>query len=171
MSKELVSMPMTFNQETLDQRKDAAKHRYLQGEYRSSAFSGGSFHFPATEMLSWASPELMIDGVMQLALEGRNRFTDDPVIFTVGYYAVRFFKPDIVIEKELQEIYEKVEADYRAEIESYNAAQVDLLARQLYEAEHKKEQKKLEEKENKARAAALVEAQKYFQSLINEESK
>lgn len=168
MSKEVVSMPMTFNQETLDQRKETAKQRYLQGEYRSSIYSGGSFHFPATEVFSWKTPDQMVDGAMELALQGRKRFTDDPVITAISYYSVRFFKADDVIDQELQVIYAKVEAEYRTEIEAFNTAQVELLAQQLYEAEQKKEQKKLEEKEAKAKAAALVEAQKYFQSLANE---
>ncbi|MCY1282312.1 hypothetical protein D9M70_311450 [compost metagenome] len=170
-NKPHVQQPMVFSEADLNQRKEVAKQRYLQGEYRSTTYSGGMFNFPATEVLSWQTPDQMIDAVIELALQGRKRFTDDPVTTAIGYYSVRFFKADNVIEQELQELYVKVEAEYLAEIEAFNTTQVELLAQQLYEAEQKKEQKKLEEKEAKAKAAALVEAQKYFQSLVNEESK
>ncbi|MCY1454152.1 hypothetical protein D9M71_711970 [compost metagenome] len=126
------------------------------------------FHFPATEVFSWKTPEQLIDGVMELALQGRKRFTDEPVTTAVGYYAVRFFKADGVIEEELQAIYEKVEAEYQTEIEAFNTAQLELLAQQLYEAEKRKQEKKEQEKEDKAKASALAEAQAYFQSLVNE---
>lgn len=167
-NKQHVQQPMVFTEADLDQRKETAKQRYLQGEYRSSAYSGGMFHFPATEVVSWRTPDQMIDGVMALAIEGRKRFTDEPVTMAVGYYAVRFFKADNVIDQELQVIYEKVEADYRSEIEAFNATQVELLAQQLYEAEKRKQEKKEQEKEDKAKASALAEAQAYFQSLVNE---
>lgn len=80
-------------------------------------------------------------------------------------YVVWLDKPQTQQEKELEVIYQQVEQDYKAEIEQWNQDQVELLANQLYQAEQKKELKVQEDKEAKAKAKALKDAEEYFKSI------
>ncbi|MNL67424.1 hypothetical protein D3C87_1920100 [compost metagenome] len=60
----------------------------------------------------------------------------------------------------------EIENDYRQELDSFNDQQKSLLAEQLLQTELNKERKKEEEKLEKLKAKALLEAEEYFKSVM-----
>lgn len=166
--KETVKMPMIFNEAELDARKDSAKHEYLNGVYKYYEHSQtGSYSYPATIVQTFGYLEQMVDFLVEAAANGQQRFTGESIHAQPGFFSVRIYKPVDQITRELESLYQKVEADYKAEIEAHNEQQKQLLIQQLVEAEEAKERKKEEEKKAKILAAAEKDAESYFQSILN----
>lgn len=163
--KEVFTTPMSFNTETLANRKEKAKSSYLEGSFCKLS---RDFKYPATELHSFNSLEALCDFVADKTLNGQVRFPGYLMRQGVAYYDLRIMKPKDQIESELTIIFAEVEAEYKAEIEADVKAKTELLAQQLYEQAQAKTRKAEEDKERKAREAAMKDAQDYVASLANQ---
>lgn len=153
-----VQQPKRFNQEELDSLITKAEEQYrnsLQACYR----------------LNKPLFNLFCEELIQMHCEGYSLHPTLPSSTGPGSYNCYLNKPEALLAADLEALKTKVEADYKAEIEAFNAAQVELLTQQLFEAEQAKERKKLAEREAKQHAQAAAEAQEYFNNLINKENK
>ena len=153
-----VQQPKRFNQEELD-----ALITKAEGDYRNS--------LQACHRLNKPLFNLFCEEFIQLHSEGYSLHPTLPASSGPGSYNCYLNRPEALLAADIEALKVKVEADYRKSIESFNAAQVELLTQQLVEAEQAKERKKLLEKEAKQHAQAAAEAQEYFNNLINKESK
>ncbi|MGR6586026.1 hypothetical protein [Stutzerimonas sp. R75] len=157
-TKQHLGRPMIFSQEELDTLIVKAEEQYrnsLQACYR----------------LNKPLFNLFCEELIQLHSEGYSLHPTLPSSTGPGSYNCYLNRPEALLVADIEALKVKVEADYRKSIKDHNAAQVELLTKQLFEAEQAKELKKQEEKEAKQRAQAAAEAQEYFNSLINKETK
>lgn len=157
-TKQHLGRPMIFSQTELDSLIENAEEQYhnsLQACYRLNKPL-----FP-----------LFCEELIRLHSEGYSLHPTLPSSTGPGSYNCYLNKPEALLAADIEALKVKVEADYRKSIEAFNAAQVELLTQQLFEAEQAKERKKLAEREAKQHAQAAAEAQEYFNNLINKESK
>lgn len=147
--------PMTFNNEELESRFQKAKERYYQGYECVERFE--------------CPTALVLTKIYELFEQGytASKLPCSSTHLGGVYFYVR--KPEEVQEQDLLKIYNDIETQYREEIERHNAAQVSLLAEQLYQQQLAKARKQAEEKEQKERAAAMKEAEEYVASLLSKE--
>ncbi|WP_144411583.1 hypothetical protein [Azotobacter chroococcum] len=171
MNKQHVQQPMSFSQSELDARKSKALDSYLNGHYKSYRFTGGSFVHPAMQEFTFNSIEDLVDHSQAMQLQGRSRYPHYISLQGIGFYSVGYYKSNEDQAADLVLIYEQVEADYRAEIDEHNEAQIELLTQQLLQQEKKKKMKKEEDENNRLLASAAKEAEEYFNSLITKEPK
>lgn len=159
-TKQHLGRPMIFSQEELDTLIENAENQYrnsLQACYRLNKPL-----FP-----------LFLEEAIRLVGEGYSLHSTLPASCGPGSYNAYLVKPEALQAADLEQIKIEVKEKFLFDIEEWNKFQVELLAKQLFEAEQAKELKKQEEKEAKQRAQAAAEAQEYFNSLItkSQESK
>lgn len=152
-TKQHLGRPMIFSQEELDSLIENAEN-----QYRNS--------IQATHRLNKPLFPLFCEELIQLHSEGYSLHPTLPASSGPGSYNCYLNRPEALLAADIEALKVKVEADYRKSIESFNAAQVELLTQQLVEAEQAKERKKLAEREAKQHAQAAADAQEYFNSLI-----
>lgn len=143
-----------FNQTDLDQRVTAAKYQF----HRS---------YDAIDRLSNPAV-LLLPQLQDLFAKGRKLSEHFPPN-TMGSLTVYLVKENIA---ELEaEVVQATTAKYLAELEAKKEKNKLLLADQLFAEKKAKEQKALQAKEDKDKAAALAEAEEYFKNLSsNKES-
>jgi len=122
--------------------------------FKSSAAALETIHEPVS---------LAIPKVMEMAQKGRklSQFRTPQILN--GYLLVCFEKENL--DEELQRIEQEVKAQYQLELEADKERNIQLLAQQLFDQKKEKETKAIQVKEDKDKAAALAEAQEYFQTL------
>jgi len=138
----------TFQQAELDRRIEQA-----QSLYRCS--------YNSVDVLSKPT-SLLIPELQELILSGCRISTNFSANHTMSL--------TVYLEKEnlddlLAEVAAETEAKYRSELEQNKEQNKLLLADQLFNQKKEKEQKALQAKEDKDKAAALAEAEEYFQNL------
>ncbi|AZZ44827.1 hypothetical protein C1896_07825 [Pseudomonadaceae bacterium SI-3] len=159
-----VQRPMVFDAQQLAERVAKAKAEYLEGKYEH-----GAWRYQAAVIESTPTLQMLLELTLKLEKEGRPLFPHAyEASASPGYYRAYFYRPQGEIDADIAALTVKIEEEYRAEIESWNASQVELLASQLYEAEKKKAADAENKKEEKAKAKALEEAQTYFASITKE---
>jgi hypothetical protein len=164
MNKEHVKQPMIFNAEELQSRISKATEQYLEGQYAE-----GSWRYPAAVIESTPTLQMLLERTIELTKQGQALYPHaDPAEGFPGYWRACFWKPQAEIDSDIVALKESLESDYRAEIERFNSAQVEILAQQLYEAEQRKAAEAERKKEEKAQAKALEEAKAYFASISKE---
>ena len=163
-TKQHFTAPMVFNQTELDARKERAKERILNGYYNER-----EWRLPAVNHLVFNSYDQALQAVVEQTKAGNDLFTGHPLRMPIpGFFEVYFYKPKAEIDDLLKAEYERVEEEYKAEIENDVKQKTELLASQLYEQTQAKARKQAEEKERKEREAAMKEAQDYVASLLKE---
>lgn len=166
-AKAHVQMPKTFSQEEFDARLEKAKSEYLEGKYEHNRWV-----YPAAVIKSVPTLQMLLELVIQKDKEGQSLYPyGDEAEGMVGYYRVMLWKPKAEIDADIAALKTKVEEEYKFEIESFNAAQLELLTQQLLAQEQAKERKKQEDKEAKQLAQAKADAEAYFASLNKKEGK
>lgn len=168
VNKQHVQLPKAFSQVELEALQATAADKIINGYYRESQVSGGSWVFPAIDKESFPSFELAIEHAEKMVKEGRQRFPHEAPFNQGTYYSLTYFKPQAEIDALIKSSNEEVETQYKNEIEEFNQAQVTLLADQLYQAQKAKEEKIQREKEEKAKAKALEEAQSFINQQLKE---
>jgi len=158
IQKQHVQMPRHFSQEELDTLIVKAEE-----QYRNS--------LQACHKLNKPLFVLFCEELIKLHSEGYTLHQTLPASSGPGSYSAFLIKPEALQAADLEQIRLDVKEKYEQSIEAHNKAQVELLTKQLFEAEQAKELKKQEEKESKQRAQAAAEAEQYFNSLINKETK
>ncbi len=86
-------------------------------------------------------------------------------------YTAYFSKPAAMQEADIEALKLEVEEKYRSEVAEANTANEELLAQQLYEAEKRKLAEAERKKDEKLRDQTRKEAQDYFASIANKETK
>lgn len=158
IQKQHVQMPRHFSQEELDTLIVKAEE-----QYRNS--------LQACHKLNKPLFVLFCEELIKLHNEGYTLHQTLPASSGPGSYSAFLIKPEALQAADLEQIKIEVKAEYEKSIDAHNKFQVELITKQLFEQEQAKELKKQEEKESKQRAQAAAEAQEYFNSLINKESK
>lgn len=160
IQKQHVQMPRHFSQEELDALIVKAKEQYQNS-------------LQACHKLNKPLFVLFCEELIKLHNEGYTLHQTLPASSGPGSYSAFLIKPEALQAADLEQIKIEVKEKFLSDIENHNKFQVELLAKQLFEAEQAKELKKQEEKEAKQRAQAAAEAQEYFNSLItkSQESK
>lgn len=138
-----------FNQEVFDKRLKNAIF-----SFKSSAAALETIHEPVS---------IVIPKIMEMAQKGRklSQFRSPQILN--GYLLVCFEKENL--EEELQRIELEVKAQYELELDVEKERNIQLLAQQLFNEKKAKENKAVQAKEEKEKAAALAEAQEVFQNL------
>ncbi|WP_139134058.1 MULTISPECIES: hypothetical protein [Pseudomonadaceae] len=163
-TKQHFTQPMQFCQSELDSRKEKTKQRILNGYYNNREWV-----YPAVNHLVFPSYDTLIAGVIEQTKAGNELFTGSILRMPIpGFFEVMFYKPQNEIDALLGAEYQKVEQDYKDEIEADVKQKTELLASQLYEQQQAKARKQAEEKERKEREQALKEAEEYVASLIKD---
>lgn len=158
IQKQHVQMPRHFSQEELDALIVKAEEQYQNS-------------LQACHKLNKPLFVLFCEELIKLHNEGYTLHQTLPASSGPGSYSAFLIKPEALQAADLEQIRLDVKEKYEQSIEAHNKAQVELLTKQLFEREQAKELKKQEDKEAKQRAQAAAEAQEYFNSLINKESK
>lgn len=159
-----VQRPMVFDAKELEARFEAEKTKHLEGYYNERQWL-----YPAAIIESMPTLQMLLELVIQKEKDGQSLYPyGEQAEGIPGYYKAHFWKPKTEIEADLEALKLKVEQEYKFEIESFNAAQVELLTQQLLAQEQAKERKKQEEKENKQLAQAKADAEAYFASITKE---
>lgn len=138
-----------FDQKVFDKRLANAIF-----SFKSSAAALETIHEPTS---------LAVPKIMEMAQKGRKLSQHRTPQNLNGYLLVCFEKENL--EEELQRIEQEVKAQYELELEAEKERNIQLLAQQLFTQKKEKENKAVLVKEEKEKAAALAEAQEYFQSL------
>lgn len=137
-----------FHQEELDRRVEEAKFLFLR-----SYASVDVLNKPASLLL----PELET-----MILNGRrlSKYFPPNTFSSLTVYLVKEN-----IDELISKAVEDTEAKYRAQLEINKEQNKLLLAEQLFSQKKEKEVKALQAKEDKDKAAALAEAEAYFENL------
>lgn len=166
MTKEVVKMAMKFDQAALEQRQQEGRQKLLEGVY-----TGYQWVYPCAEKISFNSFQQALEVTQEMTKAGRALYPHDFPEHSGLYYAATFWKPKEEIEAILQASDIEVEAAYKASIEEFNQAQVELLTQQLVEQELNKERKKEDDRLAAIQAKAAATAAKHIQDQLKEEVK
>lgn len=149
--KQHVQRPMLFNQSELDSRIETHLHHYHKLNSTLLLRAEHSFTFLAL--------------FQEAVLEGRSLVHDVHHPVLTHPFIVHMTKLPKETEQEIEDVKQRAEDEYRAEIEAFNKANEELLATQLYEAEKKKAEEVAQRKDEKMKEAARKEAAEYFASI------
>lgn len=161
--KQHVQLPRTLDTDQLAQLQAQASQKLLEGVY-----TGYQWVYPCAEKQSFNSFQQALEVTQEMAKSGRELYPYDFPEHSGLYYAASYWRTPEEIEAILQASDLEVEAQYKFEIEEFNQAQISLLADQLYQAQKNKEEKIQREKEDKAKAKALEEAQAFINKQLKE---
>ena len=153
-----VQRPMIFNQNDLDALIQTAEQ-----EYRNS--------LNACHRLNKPVFALFCEELIKLHDQGYTIHQTLPASAGRESYSIYLTKPEALQADDLEQIRTDVEAKYLQSIEDHNKTQIELLTKQLYDQEQAKELRKQQEKESKQRAQAAADAQEYFNTIIEKETK
>ena len=158
MTKQHVKRPMKFNQTELDARIEK-----VIGRYEGSHASCQAVDEPILLLYT--------KKVVELVAAGYTLNEKLPCRSGPNTYAAYFTKPAAMQEQEIEALKLAVEEKYKSEIAEANTANEELLAQQLYEAEKRKLAEAERKKDEKLRDQTRKEAQDYFASIANKETK
>lgn len=159
--KAVVKMARTLDTDQLVQRQQEARQKLLEGFY-----NGYQWVYPCADLHSFQGFDLALEYTQQSVKQGKEIYQHDPATNSGYYYAVSFWKSPEDIQAILEASDLEVEQKLIIEVEEHNKQQISLLADQLYQAQKNKEEKVQREKEDKAKAKALEEAQAFISSQI-----
>lgn len=163
VNKQHVQLPRTLDATQLAQLQAQARQRQLEGFY-----TGHSWVYPCAEKQSFHSFQQALEVTQEMTEAGRALYPHDFPEHSGLYYAASFWRTPEEIEAILQASDIEVEAAYKASIEEFNQAQVELLTQQLVEQELNKERKKEDDRLAAIQAKAAATAAKHIQSQLTE---
>lgn len=163
VNKQHLQLPRTLDASQLAQRQQEARQRLLEGVY-----NGYQWVYPCADRHSFQGFDLALEYTQQSVKEGKELYPHDPAVNSGFYYGVSFWKPKEEIESILKASDLEVEQKLKEEIEAFNAAQVELLTRQLVEQELNKERKKEDDRLAAIQAKAAATAAKHIQDQLKE---
>lgn len=158
IQKQHVQMPRHFSQEELDTLIVKAEE-----QYRNS--------LQACLRLNKPLFPLFLEEAIRLVGEGYSLHSTLPASCGPGSYNAYLVKPEALQAADLEQIKIEVKSKYEKSIEEWNTEQKNLLSSQLYAQEVKKLEEAERKRDEKLKAQAAAEAEQYFNSLINGESK
>lgn len=158
MTKQHVKRPLTVNQTELDARIEK-----VIGRYKGSHASCQAVDEPILLLYT--------KKVVELVAAGYTLNEKLPCRSGPNVNAAYFTKPAAMQEQEIEALKLQVEEKYKSEIAEANTANEELLAQQLYEAEKRKLAEAERKKDEKLRDQTRKEAQDYFASIANKETK
>lgn len=158
MTKLHVQQPRTLDSADLDARIEKIVERYKNSH---------------AACLAVDEPILLLytKKVIELLADGYSLNEKLPCRSGPNVYAAYFNKPEKLQEEEIKALKLQVEEKCKSEIAEANAANEELLAQQLYEAEKRKLAEAERKKDEKLRDQTRKEAQDYFASIANKETK
>lgn len=158
MTKQHVKRPMILSAEVLAERQTKAIERYKGSHASCQAVD---------------EPILLLytKKVVELVAAGYTLNEKLPCRSGPNVNAAYFTKPAAMQEQEIEALKLQVEDKYKSEIAEANTANEELLAQQLYEAEKRKLAEAERKKDEKLRDQTRKEAQDYFASIANKETK
>lgn len=161
--KAVVKMARIVDTNTLTQRQQEARQKLLEGFY-----NGYQWTYPCADLHSFQGFDLALEYTQQSVKEGKEIYPHNPATNSGYYYAVSFWKSKEDIQAILEASDLEVEQKLKEEIEAFNAAQVELLTRQLVEQELNKERKKEDDRLAAIQAKAAATAAKHIQDQLKE---
>lgn len=163
-TKQHFQTPKTFSSAELDSRKERAKDRILNGYHCSLS---REWRYPAINHLVFNSYEQVLRAVAEQTKAGNELFTGHILRMPMpGFFEAMFYKPKAEIDYLLKAEYERVEAEYRQELQEDLEQKQALLAEQLFNQQLAREEKEKQKKLDQARAKAETEAAEYIKSLM-----
>lgn len=153
-----VQQPRILDQADLDARIEKTVERYKNSHASCQAVD---------------EPILLLytKKVVELVAAGYSLNEKLPCRSGTNTFAAYFTKPAAMQEQEIEALKLQVEEKYRSEIAEANTANEELLAQQLYEAEKRKLAEAERKKDEKLRDQTRKDAQEYFMTITNKETK
>lgn len=169
VNKQHVQMAKQFSQSDLEALQAEARTKVMEGHYQSSDYGSGRWIYPAAaERQFFNNFEQFLAYVGDMAVAGISIFPFDSPSHSPAHWSITFYRPQEEIDALLTQSDIDVEQQYKADLEAWNNTQISLLADQLYQAQKNKEEKIQREKEDKAKAKALEEAQAFINKQLKE---